>query len=335
LTNPTQSGDHAFTASFVYHHAIADGASGLIFHKHFLAALNTSPKPLRSAIIQTPKTPLLPEVEKLHPFPVAFPRLVKAFFDDRFPSLPRGVWAGAPASMKGRRKFRSMTFSPSITSAFVATCKSNGTTLQATLQVLAASSLFSILPEKFRRVDCNVVVSLRGLLHDLVMIETMGTFNSSLLDHYDRSSFEVAGFRWNEAHRSRDVIVGYHELKGKDDMVGLLKYIKSYEKHCWSKVGRPRVAGFEINNVGVFEEGGKVDDKDRIEEEDSEWKMGRMILSQSAGVLSAAIMISVVTGGDGGLTLGFAWQKDAVDKAMVGKLMERMQVGIEELAPSG
>lgn len=151
LTNPVQGGDHTFTASFVYHHAISDGSSGLIFHKHFLAALNSSPKPLRSAVIKTPKTPLLPELENLHPFPVSFPRLVTAFFANKFPTLRRGVWAGAPASMKGQRRFRSVTLSPTVTSAFVAACKSNGTTVQSTLQVLTAASLFSILPEKFKR----------------------------------------------------------------------------------------------------------------------------------------------------------------------------------------
>ena len=183
--------------------------------------------------------------------------------------------------------------------------------------------------------DCNVVVSLRRSLDEMVVGESMGTFSSSLLDHYDRNAFETAGFRWNEAHRSRDKVAGYYELKGKDDMVGLLKHIKNYEKHCWSKVGKPRVAGLEINNAGTFEEGGKVKTEDQTEEEESaEWKMGRMIFSQSAGVLNAAIMISVVIGGDGGLTLGFAWQRDAVDNAIVDKLMEKLQVGVEELAPS-
>lgn len=62
--------------------------------------------------------------------------------------------------------------------------------------------------------------------------------------------------------------------------------------------------------------------------------MGRMIFGQSAGVLIAAIMVSVVTGGDGGLTLGFAWQKDAIDKGCVDKLMERIHRGIHNLTPS-
>ena len=335
LTNPVKGGDHAFTASFVYHHAIADGTSGLIFHENFLAALNSSPEPLRSAIVQTPKTPLLPELEKLHSFPVGFPRLVKAFVEDKFPSFPQGVWAGGPALMEGQRKFRSVTLSPSFTSKFVAACKSNGTTLQATLQVLAAASLFSILPEKFKRVDCNVIISLRDSLDELVVKESMGTFSSSLLECYERGAFETEGFRWNEAHRSRDVIAGYLELNGKDDKIGLLKYIKNYEKYCWNKVGRPRMAGFEISNVGIFGEGLKVETEDRIEEEQSEeWKISRMIFSQSAGVLSAAIMISVVIGGDGGLTLGFAWQKDVVDKVLVYKLMEKMHSGIDALATS-
>ena len=335
LRNPVQGGDHTFTASFVYHPAIADGISGLVFHKHFLAALNSSPKPLRSAITQTPKIPLLPELEKHCSFPVSFSRLVKAFFEDKFSSLPRGIWAGAPASMKGQRRFRSATLSPSITSDFTAACQSNGTTLQATIQVLAAESLFSILPNKFKRVDCNIVVSLRGLLDELAVKESMGALSSSTLDQYDRSMFETDGFRWNEAHRSRDVIAVYHELKGKDDMVGLLKYVKNYKKQCWSKVGRPRVAGFEINNAGIFEEDRSVEISDRIDEEETEeWKVGRMVFSQSAGVLSAAVMISIVIGGDGGLTLGYAWQKGAVDKTIVVKLMEKMQVGVKKLARS-
>lgn len=109
-------------------------------------------------------------------------------------------------------------------------------------------------------------MSLRGSIDELATDECMGTFNSSTFDHYDRSAFETEGFRWNEAHRARDAAAGYMELKGKDDGVGLLKYIKNYEKFCWSKVGKPRAAGFEINNIGTFEEGKKEEVEDRIEE---------------------------------------------------------------------
>jgi hypothetical protein len=67
-------------------------------------------------------------------------------------------------------------------------------------------------------------------------------------------------------------------------------------------------------------------------EEGESWKMGRMVFSQSAGVMSAAISVSVITGGDGGLTLGFAWLKGVVDRDVVVKLMRNMQQGIHELA---
>ena len=335
LTNPIKGGDHAFTASFVYHHSICDGSSGLIFHQHFLEALNSSRIPhLRSAIMKTAKTELMPEIEKMIRFPVSFKKLLKTFVENKFPSLPRGVWAGGAVATTGERHFRSFTISPEVTSGFIAACKSNGTTVQATLQVLAAASLFSILPPKFKRLDCTVAVSLRRFLDGPVTDSQMGTFNSSAFDHYERSAFETGGFRWNEAHRARDVVAAYMESKGKDDLIGLLRYVGNYEKFCWDRVGKPRLAAFEISNIGAFKkEPEATDGKPVLESEHDglEWSMGRMIFSQSAGVMSAAILVSVVTGGDGCLTLGFAWQERIVDQKIVEAMMNKMQKGLMAL----
>ncbi|KAH8591235.1 alcohol acetyltransferase [Bisporella sp. PMI_857] len=347
LTNPNVGSDHAFTASFVFHHSISDAASGLNFHKRFLEALNEAPQPLKSAVIRSPCTPLPPPLENLLSLPVTVKRLMRTFFETRFQSLPRGVWAGAPVALPPKaanRRFMSVTLSPDVTTAFVALCKSNGTTLQATLEVLAAQCMFGILPEKFKRLDFTIAVSLRRFLdEDKVEEDGFGTFNSSAFDHFERDNFGTDGFRWNEAHRARDVLASHLELKGKDEVVGLLKYIRNNEKFCWDKVGKPRWAAVEISNIGAFhkvKEGRKEDiredekqDLDESEWEEGEsWKMGRMVFSQSAGVMSAAISVSVITGGDGGLTLGFAWLKGVVDRDVVVKLMRNMQQGIHELA---
>ena len=45
-----------FTASFMFHHALGDGGSGMIFHKHFLSALLSNSPPLTITTIPSPNS---------------------------------------------------------------------------------------------------------------------------------------------------------------------------------------------------------------------------------------------------------------------------------------
>lgn len=206
-------------------------------------------------------------------------------------------------------------------------CRENDTTVQAALQVLVANSLFEILPEEVLRLRCIVPVSLRrwcGLAEGDEGEKSMGTCISSIEEIYERKAMrgkdgevESQRFCWDEARRSRGNIMAYLERKGKNDGAGLFTYIGNGIKFCASKIGKERGGTFELSNLGRF--GEESSDLEPFEEE--RWRVGRMVFGQSASVMSAAILVTVVTGGDGGMTLGFAWQDGVVDDVVVERLM--------------
>lgn len=99
ILHVSDSATTEFTASWVYHHAIADGSSGLVFHRHFLAPLQSGLSSLDinlDPIVKSPATPLLPPLEKLHPLPISFWFLFKTLWGMWFPSSRKGLWTGRP-----------------------------------------------------------------------------------------------------------------------------------------------------------------------------------------------------------------------------------------------
>lgn len=78
-----------------------------------------------------------------------------------------------------------------------------------------------------------------------------------------------------------------------------------------SMIGTERDAAFEISNLGRFA------DDDAGEASGAPWRVGRMVFSRSAVAFGAALNTSVVSGGDGALTIGFSWQEGVVEDELV------------------
>lgn len=146
----------------------------------------------------------------------------------------------------------------------------------------------------------------------------MTTCISSTEEMYVRKAGgEGRGCCWDEARRSRDNVQEYLRRKGRDDGAGLFKYISDCLKFSSARIGKERGSSFELSNLGRFGNG-----ESQLEALDEEkWDVGRVVFGQSASVISAAILVTVVTGGDGGMTLGFAWQEGVVENAVVETLM--------------
>jgi hypothetical protein len=63
--------DNQFMVSWVFHHALSDGTSGLVFHRGLLTALNSSKETLEDgSIVGTPKENLVPPLDKIHKLPL-------------------------------------------------------------------------------------------------------------------------------------------------------------------------------------------------------------------------------------------------------------------------
>ncbi|KAI9044895.1 Alcohol acetyltransferase [Aspergillus affinis] len=131
-------------------------------------------------------------------------------------------------------------------------------------------------------------------------------------------------FDWNEARRAKEAIDHAMAQKGGDLSVGYLRFVPNQHHWMIQKLGRKRMAAFELSNIGVGSSSS----------ENSCFGIEGMLFSQSASACSAAIKISAVTGRDGKLALGFTWQEGVVDGGMIKQLQRAFRAHVEELAAS-
>ena len=136
-----------FIASFVYHHAIADGTSGLAFHRCLLLKLRQEAErynisleqwqqpleaPIDQIVITSGTNKLIPSLEALHPLPLSISYLIKALWREYLSGRPSKLWTAAPIT-KGpwRSRFMSITFTQDTTSTLVKACRSHSTSMTA------------------------------------------------------------------------------------------------------------------------------------------------------------------------------------------------------------
>lgn len=124
-----------FTASFIFHHSLGDGTSGMVFHRDLLSALQSPSIILNSSKVFPPKKDLLSNLELLHPLPIPpipEPRHV-----------PTNLWSGEKVTMPTSSRFKSLYLSHAATQKFIQTCKKQSTTVTATMPVIVAAALRS------------------------------------------------------------------------------------------------------------------------------------------------------------------------------------------------
>lgn len=57
---------------------------------------------------------------------------------------------------------------------------------------------------------------------------------------------------------------------------------------------------------------------------DSGWEVSKIVFSRSAFASGSAIAVSVVSGSNGAMSLGFTWQEGVVEEEVVGELIDRI-----------
>lgn len=315
ITTPQQR-ENEFVASFIFHHSLGDGASGMVFHRDFLAALSSDPLPLANNIIPPSNKALIPNLETL--LPLATPAVPT-------PHNPSNLWSGSKIIPPTRSNFHSLTFSAKTTYHLLQACKQHNTTLTSTLPVLIASALFSILPETFTSLECTIPVSLRRFLPEPVNENVIGVFLDAFSAYYDRPLFSTpdSQFPWSEAQRSRALIGEYLKSGGEKMNVAKFKQIKDMRSFFKGRIGSERGTSFDVSSLGVM----KIDG-----EQMQGWEMGKLVFSRSAFVSGSAIAAGVVTGPDGCLTIGFCWQEGVVERNVMEMMVEEVRAGFEILA---
>ncbi|KAI8941963.1 hypothetical protein NX059_000073 [Plenodomus lindquistii] len=271
LVSDDESG--TFIASWFYHHALAEGASALLFHQTLLeginAALDTQPNP----IVLSPDIPLLPPLEGLHPMPISWSFFIQTIARAVMPSIfakrPQGLWTGrlVPADIQSipMPHHCSTVFSAQTTKKLAEVCRKESTTVTAALQALLAAVLFSTLtPEECERLQIDGPMSMRPLL-DVKDDEMITAISQYTFTHIRRSRSSVSEdesqeaaiqfFSWSEACAVKSSISAVIANQGRDNPIALLKYASDMPKFFLEKLGKARSPSAELWNVGMWKKG--------------------------------------------------------------------------------
>ena len=332
-----------FTVAFIFHHAISDGTSGLAFHRHLLSALQDvllAPEPLENDasdlihIIRAPESPLLPSLESVHELPFSREHLLRVSNKEKLPGAPTNTWTGSQCSDSpdlSTSRFQSFTMSPTTTQKLVTASRKNSTTITGLIDAIIAAALFANLPKEYDSLRSDGAISFRRHLpHHIVDENSLGTWTSRyVVDHARAADGDSVSpddapdlALWDEARRIRKIIQSVLEKDGADSSVGLLRYVKDCSAMNKKKLGKPRAESFESSNIGVFKQNGRTE----------VCRVGRMVFSQSADIVGAAFEASIVTGGDGSMTIGISWLDGPIDSQWMIQLIGSLRASLERLA---
>ncbi|CAN9295326.1 unnamed protein product [Alternaria alternata] len=328
-----------FTATWMWHHALADGASAFLFHESFLGGLN-SPETESNVepIVKSSTMALPPPLEELHPMTVSWPYFIQAILGALLPSAfakrPPKLWTGNPVQQDAeplpQPRYHTLVLSKPTTDKLVQLSRAEKTSMTATLQCLIAASLFAHLPaqdyeklkiegpiamKRFLDVEekqMTLAMTQYGYHHERLASQNLqGLAKSSVLDQ----------FSWDIARAVKSAISAEVAKAGTDNSIALLKYVSSMPQFFLDKLGKPRYPSAELSNVGVW----------KNKQKPGNWAIGRMVFSQSPNVITSPLAVSVVTGGDGNATLNYCWIQDAVEDEFIWKVIEGVKGAIEGL----
>lgn len=328
-------GDMSFTASFIYHHAIGDGFSGLVFQNTFLDSLETvSSSPVsglqsKHIILPDDDVQIMPALGELHPLPInPSPPLHSA--------TNLNEWTGNSIRSPCKSRWISFHLSAGTSEFFFQKCKKKGLSVASVVSSVIATTLFHILPPNIEALTCIIPVNLRPWLRSSSQAtETaMGSYFDATRVQFIRPSQysedpSPADGVWSCAQQASKGIRQYLDNVSPSGepytAVSVLETIPDISAIFTSIVGKSRDAAFEVTNVGRFSSAATSERK-----ADICWQLGKVLLSRSSLVSGAAITISIATGGDGSMTVGFSWQEGVVEDGLVRELIEEVKKYFED-----
>ncbi|KAL6820232.1 alcohol acetyltransferase [Trichoderma sp. SZMC 28015] len=327
--------DMNFTASFIYHHAIGDGFSGLVFHNTFLDSLETvssthiATLQSKQIILPDDNVHIMPALGELHPLPInPNPPLHSA--------TNLNEWSGNSIRCPCKSRWISFHISSGTAESFFHKCKQKGLSVASVVSSVIATTLLHILPPNIEALTCIIPVNLRPWLRlsNEATKTTMGSYFDATKVQFIRPSqhsenSSPAEDIWFYARQASKGIRYYLDNISPSGepytAVSVLESIPDISAIFTSIAGKPRDAAFEVTNVGVFSSAATSERK-----ADTCWQVGKVLLSRSSLVSGAAITISVATGGDGSMTVGFSWQEGVVEDNFVRKVSREVKKYLED-----
>jgi len=313
-----------FTASWVFHHALADGASAMIFHETFLEGLNKDMRhPMKDVerLVRPPSLPLTPALEDLHPMTTSWPFFLSAVAGSVMPGyFRRTPWTGAPiAQSPPQSTIRSVILSADTTRTFAAWCREQQTSVTAALTTLLALAIFQVTPPSANEIAIGMPISLRPFLAlarnqmaNAITNHTASFRRSDVLNENEDEDIPQI------TRRVKAELTCEVKKKGADNPIALLKYVSNMHTFFTEKLGTERETTAEVSNLGVYrprvrglEENIVVPEQEhQVGDGAQSWKIGRMLFSQSYNHTGPMVSLSAVTGGDKCLAMSFTWPVD-------------------------
>ncbi|KNG48024.1 carboxypeptidase s [Stemphylium lycopersici] len=304
-----------FTATWLWHHALADGASAFLFHETFLAGLNSAEaNGSVDPIVRAPTEALLPPFEDLHTMSISWRFFGKAILGALLPSVfakqPIKMWTGNPVpkdvTSLSRAHYRTLVLS-----------KANTT----------ASIFANLSGEDYERLKIEGPISMRPFLNIgekqmTCAIGQYGFLHERSVSPMKHTANILQNFSWETARAVKSTLNAEVAKAGRDNPSALLKYVTSIPQLLVGKLGKPRNPSTEISNVGVWKNGA---------DEKGDWSIGRMVFSQSPNLVTSAFAVSIVTGADMNAVLNFCWVEGAVENELMQNVINDLKTGVEEL----
>jgi hypothetical protein len=328
-------------AIFAFHHALADGSSGMVFHRSILKALNHSSESpsLKDHVLTIPDSiTLKPALEKVVNFKVSWrfffgvlwsgmkPRWL---FRDLSPPWTGSVCAPLPIqNYTSRVKFISIP--DQLVGNILAACREQKSTLTGLLHGLIIASLTSRVPSAGGFI-ATTPYSLRSLT-GLSTTDEMGVQVAALSSSF--SSGTISAVRaapdphhlteeiWKVATTFRTEMTNEISRMPNDSLIGLIPYVTDMSKFLTSMVGKPRSETYELSNVGAL----------KNEVENGKWRIQRVIFTQSGMATGPAVGFNVASVAGGPLVISATWLEGDIDEGLVDEVVKDIDRGLKSIA---
>lgn len=339
------------TLAFIYHHALADGISGLAFLKELIAALREllPKKEYESVdIVFAKEGALLPPLQGWNRVALGATQQQQEQQQNSEHLHSTNLWLGNKPhnTLPLTSRFTSFTFSSRTTQTLLSIISEHKTSVTPFLQTVLAASIFCTVADDFDRLVGLCSYSLRSYLDNLPE-SAIGLFIGGSRTEYLRKQFHrsrndakcggnlATGVDfWREVDRTKSSLVAAVNKAIKPTPIsdpGLLGESEQKEMLSWLKglIDNPRVASFDLNNIGKYEAIGFEDCSNN--EEANRITLGRTVFSASQSAIGSALKVNVVTGPTNQMTIGFAWQNEVHDEQIVRSIIDRFRREIELL----
>jgi hypothetical protein len=330
-----------FDAVFAFHHAIADGLSGMVLHRSLMKALNDSaPVGTYQHILRLPDSiRLLPPMEEMIYFKISWWYLFSTIWNQLlkpkwlFPdSSP--PWSGEICSPTSVQNYRSRVKLISIPAIQVNTilnaCREQKTTLTGLLHGLFVTSLVSRVPSatSFTSVTPFSTRYLSGLSSTEEMAAQYAGHTSKYTPdiisaiRWSSDPAQITEQVWEIAKSFKAEMAAETAKMPNNNLIGMIPYISSFHNMFLSKMGKSRDDTYEVSNVGSL----------KNEDEKAQWKFGRVIFTQSGNATGAAFSVNVASVVGGLLTISVTWLEGVIEEKLVGEVVEDVQYALRCIA---